>query len=254
MKSQVLSLFLLFSFNAVFSQNNEKLESLLREGELLDKNMKEEEALEKFLEALNIDPDNHFGLWNTSLLYSKIGFRKEEDDDKIKYFRIGKEYAKKALNIKPNDAESNFVMAVAAGREAEISSPSARVVAARDVKKYADSAVESNPDHDGAWHVKAKWNYRAANLNFFEELAANLLFGGGFEEASNEKSVAAFKKAIALDPGNVLYHLDFAIEYVEINEEEKAIELLKKALTLKPEYYDDAMYLEQCKALLSDLE
>jgi len=243
-------IFLLILPKTSFTQS---AEALVKQADQLDSELKEPEALQKYLTAKKIKPNDEYILWNISFLYSKIGFRFDDDDEKEKYFLLAEDFAKRAIKANPNNPECNYVMGVAMGRIAEIASPGDRVAAAREIKKYAEITLKLDPKHDLGWHLLAKWHYRAANLSWPEEIAADLFFGG-LGEASNEESVKAFKKAIELDPYDVLYYLDYALELEEIDKEEEAIEILKKGLKLNPRVVDDPMYLQQCKELLEDLE
>ena len=107
---------ILFSINVSFSQTD--INSLLTDGRALDAGAHEEEALQKFVAALKIDPDNYEANWQTSFLFSRIGNRQTDEEKKKQYFITAKVYAQKALKLNPTDAESNFVMAVAMGRMA----------------------------------------------------------------------------------------------------------------------------------------
>ncbi|MBN4065833.1 hypothetical protein JYT51_00705 [Candidatus Amoebophilus asiaticus] len=238
----------LFCSNLTFSENYNEVEELIKKAQQLNSDLKEEEALEQYREILRIDPGNNFALWNTSLLYASIGSRFEDEDKKEEYFDKAHKYADKALEVDSNDAESHYAMSVAVGSIAEIASLFDAAAIAMVVKKHADKAIELNPNHDGAWHILGKWHYRVSNVSWLEAIAAKLL--GGLPPSSNEESTNAFKKAIKLNPDEVLYYLDLAIEYEEIDEDRKAVEILKKALTLKPQSLDDPMYLKHCQELL----
>lgn len=230
------------------------VESLIAEGRTLITQMNEEEALQKYLAVIKIEPNNYEANWQTSFLLSKIGNRQTDTETKKQYFISAKVYAQKALVINPTDAESNYVMAVAMGRMALISGPKDKVAASRDIKNYADLAVKYNPTHAGAWHVLGKWNYEVANLNFAEKAAANTLFGGLPDGADVPEAIACYKKAIQFDPTYILYYLDLAIAYDNIHDSVNAIATLKTALTLKPTREDDQNYLKQCSDMLSKLQ
>ncbi|HYD90180.1 MAG TPA: hypothetical protein VEA37_01695, partial [Flavobacterium sp.] len=234
----------------VFADITEKL----KEAERLENNMQEEAALKKYLEVLNEDPKNYEALWHTSLLYSKIGNRKDNEDEKISYFNKAKDYAQRALNVNPNDAESNFVMSVAMGRMALIVGAEERVAASRDIKKYADKAIKLNPKHAGAYHVLGIWNFKVANLNWAERVAANMLFGGIPEGASNEEALRNFKKAIQLGPDYMLYYYDLGKFYDETDDEAKAIETFEKLLAMPIATQDDNRIKQRSRERLDDLK
>ena len=119
---------------------------------------------------------------------------------------------------------------------------------------YADLAIKYNPNHAGAWHVLGKWNYEVSNLNFAEKAAANTLFGGIPEGASVANAIDCYKKAIQLRPDYILYYLDLAIAYDNLQDDVNAIATLKAAVMLKLITEDDPTYMQQCKDMLMKLQ
>lgn len=252
MKKIIATALILFSFQFLIAQSSDA-PLLVKQGKDFLSQMKEEDALEKFKAALKSDPNNYEAAWNASIMCSRIGNRQTDDTKKKEYFVIAKQYAVKALKLNPNDAESNYSMAVAMGRMALISGAKDKVAASRDIKNYADLAIKFNPDHAGAWHVLGKWNYEVANLNFAERAVANSLFGG-IPDGDINKSIDCYNKAINLDQNDILFYLDLANAYHNIESDAKAIDTLKKGLALKPRVKDDSNYLIQCKKLLEELQ
>lgn len=244
---------LLFSFGKNFGQATDA-PILVKQGMDLIAAKNEEAALEKFKAALKSDPNNYEAACKASLLCSKIGNRQTDINKKKEYFVLAKQYAVKSLKIKPDDAESNYVMAVAMGRIALIAGTKDKVAASRDIKKYVDMALKYNPEHAGAWHVLGKWNYEMSNLNIAEIAVAKTLFGGVPPGATKDEAIRCYKKAIELDPTYILYRLDLAAAYNSIAMKEEAINTLKKAVELPPRTEDDPRYIKKGKEMLLEIE
>jgi len=251
MKTQIVILLFISITAGSFAQSSDA-PLLVKQGESLVTQMKEEEALEKFKGALKSDPNNYEAAWQASLMCSRIGNRQSDEQKKKEFFVTAKQYAVKALKINSTDAESNFVMAVAMGRMALISGARDKVAASRDIKNYVELAIKYNPNHAGAYHVLGKWNYEVANLNWMEKAAANSLFGG-IPDGSLNAAIDNYNKAISLDGNDILFYLDLAKAYKDNEQPDKAKEALKKALALKPRFEDDASYLKECQSLLNEL-
>ena len=217
-------------------------------------NYQEKESLAAYNEVLDENPNNLSALWHASLLYSRIGNRLDDDDEMKMYYNNAKDLAQRALAVDSTSADANFVMAVAMGRMALIVGSRERVAASRDIKKYADRALEADSTNAGAWHVLGRWNYEISNLNFAERLAANVLFGGIPEGASTEKAVEYINKAIALNPKFVLYYYDLAKAYEELGEDEQAVEACKTGLEKSTLLPGDEIIHEDCRELIDDLE
>lgn len=251
MKKIFIGLLCFYSFH-ISAQTD--VDGLIAAGKQLDQAAKEEEALQKFVAVLKMDPENYEANWQASFLFSRIGNRQTDNEKQKQYFITAKVYAQKALKLNPTDAESNFVMAVAMGRMALISGPKDKVGASREIKLYADLAIKYNPNHAGAWHVLGKWNFEIANLNFAEKAAANTFFGGVPDGASVQNAINCYKKAIELRPNFILYYLDLAIAYDNLDDSANAISTLKTAIALKPITEDDPAYLKKCNDLLIKLQ
>lgn len=237
---------------AVFSVNAQTSNKLVRADSLFA-NYQQQAALEAYNQVLQQDPNNFSALWHSSLLYARLGNELENEDKKKAYFVKAKERAEQAIEVKPLHTQSNFVMAVAMGRMALIGGAKERVAASRDIKEYAERALQADSSNAGAWHVLGRWNYEISDLNFAERLAANVLFGGIPAGASNKKAVLYIEKAIALNPDMLLYYYDLARAYQALDKEQQAIDACQKALQKPSHAPDDDTIKEDCRALIDDL-
>ncbi len=249
----ILSLILLACSFTVFAQDNNTDETLQKANQLFSE-YKEPQALDAYLSVLKSEPENYKALWNASYLYSRIGNRFDEKKKKVEYFNKSRELAEKALKVDSTDANSNFAMSVAMGRMALISGAKARVAASSDIKYYAEQALKYDPHHAGAWHVLGRWNYKVANLNFAEKLAANLLFGGLPKGASDQNAINDYKKAIEYDGNTMMYYIDLAKVYQSEDQNQEAIETLHKMLQLNPKTPDDPEFVKEANQMLKKLE
>lgn len=246
-----ISLFLLIFFIAPESLAQQVDEDLVSRADSLYDAFEEKEALSIYEEILEDHPENYKALWRTSFLYSRIGNRLDDEDQQEEFFKQARDLAEKALEINPDGAWSNFVMAVAMGRMALISGAKDRVEASREIKKYANRAIEIDAEHAGAWHVLGVWHYQVANLNFLERTAARTLFGG-LPDASNEEAIEALERAIELTPQYVLYHHDLAMAYEEAGNESAAIEACETALQKENISPDDEKLKNECREWIND--
>ncbi|KAG4069216.1 hypothetical protein HA402_012069 [Bradysia odoriphaga] len=242
-----------FLLSTVLFARAQSVADMMEEARQLEKQMKESEAFEKDKDILKIQPNELDALNQASQLCSRIGNRQKSKDDKISYFNLAKSYAQQALKVSPNSPESNLSMAIAMGRMALISGAKDKVAASKDVKKYAELAIKFNPSLAQAYHVLGKWNYEVANLNAFERGAAKMLFGG-LPDGSLSNAIAQYERCRQLDPGFILNYYELARAYKADEQQEKAIEVLKKALTLRNITQDDASIKADCKKMLDDLQ
>jgi tetratricopeptide (TPR) repeat protein len=219
----------------------------------LERQMKDAAALSLYKDALKVQPDNVAALTGASEVSSREGFRTADKEEKSRIYTEAKTYAEQALKLAPENADANYVMSVAIGRIALASGAKEKVAASKEVKRYAELAIKFNPKYAKAYHVLGKWNYEVANMNALEKAAAKMLFGG-MPEATLQEAIANYEKCRKLDPSFLPNYLELAKAYKENDELEKCIEVLRKAVTLRPVYQDDLNIKSSCKKMLEELE
>lgn len=232
---------------------NINIEDLLQRASEQIENANETDALELFKQILEQDSIQFDALWNTSVLYGQRGKRSEDSSARESHYNRSNRYADRCLEHHPQKAPCHFAKALIIGRLSEDEGTRERLKQSIEVKAHADKAIELNPDFSRTWHLLGVWHTKVANLSRFERIAVRALFGKIPEGASNQKAEEAFKKAMELNPGNILVHLDFARFYIETDEDEKAINMLEKLLELEPTYEGDKHYQDMARDLLSNL-
>ncbi len=246
-------LFLLCSTTVIFSISGQNINQLITQGVALKNAYNEEAALVKFNAALKIDPNNFDAVWNASYCTAILGNRQATSSEQADWFKRADELADQALQLNSTSTDANYVKALAVGRLALISDTRTKIELSRDVKTFSELAIKYDKGNEKAWHTLGRWHYEVKELGATKMVLIKLIYGG-LPKASYESAVECFKKAISLKPDYILYYLDLAHAYDELNEDEKAILILNKALALSPESPDDPGRLEECRQLLDDLK
>lgn len=246
-----------FAFAALFLVSSvsfaQTAEEMVDQAMQLEKQMKDAAALSLYKDALKVQPDNLAALTGASEVSAREGNRTTDKEEKGRFYTDAKAYAEQALKLAPENADANYVMALAIGRIALASGAKEKVTASREVKRYAELAIKFNPQHAKAYYLLGKWNYEVANMNTLEKAAAKMLFGG-MPEASLQEAIANYEKCRRFDPSYLTNYPELAKAYKENDELEKSIEVLRKAVTLRPIYQDDLNIKSTCKKMLEDLE
>ena len=241
----------LFFYPSISAQD---VNMLLKEAQRIEDLPDEAGALSKFKEVLKIQPINVYALSKCSELCSRIGQRQTNTKIRDEYYNSAKIYAETGLKIKPGDSDANCSMAIVLGRTSMTKSGKEKIIAAREIKKYVDASLKSNPNNFKAWHVLGRWNYEISNLNMIERAAVKMFYGG-LPSASIEDAISSFEKAQTLsDGGFILNYLELAKAYHRNDEDKKAIDLLKSMQSLPIHTQDDAAIKEQAKALINKWE
>jgi tetratricopeptide (TPR) repeat protein len=242
-------LMLILPINAV----SQDLAILSKEAEKLELAFREYDALQKYIEILRHHPANVAVLCRASDLCSRIGHRQTDKTKKIDYFKAAKTYAEVALKLSPQSAEANFVMSVAMGRMAQISSGREKVQYVNEIKRYAENTLKYDPNSFKAYHVLGKWNFEVSNLTSIERGFARILFGG-LPKASLQDAIRYYEKSRALEPTFAINYLELAKAYHRNKEDNKARDLLKKLETIPNRIEDDVRIKKEGEELLRSLK
>ncbi|MEP6582811.1 MAG: hypothetical protein ABJA90_01035 [Ginsengibacter sp.] len=215
--------------------------------------MNDELAIAKYKEGLKVSPTNVYSICKISELCSRIGGRlKDDKENQARYFSMARMYAYNALKLEPFNSESNFVMALVMGREAIIKGGREKIMAVKDVKKYADRSIKYNPDNFKAWYVLGKWYYEVSALNYFERTAVRIFFGA-LPKADITDAIACFEKSKSINPGFILNYLSLAKAYKKKDEISLAKRNLALMISLPDEMQDDAIIKAEGRELLKKL-
>jgi tetratricopeptide (TPR) repeat protein len=225
--------------------------SLLKEAERLEIAPDENAAFLKYKEVLKMQSTNMKALCKCSELCSRIGQRQTVAKTRDEYYKAAKIYAETALKIDATNSDANTAMAIAIGRTTLTKSGKEKVTTAKDIRKYVDVALKTNPTNFLALHVLGRWHYEISNLTVIEKAAVKLLYGG-FPPSSLKEGIKAFEKAKTLAPGFALNYLELAKAYHRNKENKKAVALLNEMLLLANVTEDDVANKEIAKKYIKE--
>lgn len=245
-------LFLIFLTGAAGIAGAQDVTYLVAEGNALKKSMKDGDALQKYMEALKLSPNDFSALVATSESYSVIGAREKDKKKQNEYYKAAKIYAGSALEVAKDSAQSHYVMALASEKLASITGGKERAAYMRDLKAQVDSTLSIHPDHVFASYLLGKWNMEISSMNVAEKAALKVLYGG-LPSASLEVALLNFEKVRRLDPWFVANYLELAKAYKAAGKSDKSIEVLNKMIKLPPRTADDAALKAEGKKMLESL-
>lgn len=248
---KVLILSLLF-FVPLFAQETEV--NAIEMGDNAYEAQNNNEALKHYLKALDSEPNSYEANWKASRSYMDLAEGSTNEEQQKGYYHQAQKHANNAIHINEKGSNGHLYLSMALGKVALAASAKQRIKMSKQIKKEADLAIKYNNQNDIAHHVLGRWNRKISNLSFIERGFANAFLGGVPENASNEQAVTHFKTAIQINPEYINHYLELGITYEVMDEEEKAIAILKKCIELKPQKEIDKKYQATAKELLEDLE
>ena len=240
----------LLSFTAIAQTDFER-------GLALEHAFKDHEALALYEQIIKANPNHAEALTHGSRMLSNIAGRLKtnQKSEKSGYIDQARGYAERAVAIDPNNANAHLAFVVSLGLESEISSSaSEKVRNAKVIYKEGKTILKLDSNMAVGYFILGKWHLELGQLNWMERAACDLFFGGMPEDVSLEQALIYMQRASKLKPNNILFLYNEALVYQQLDNDKKAIELLRYSLTLANREPDDDIRKEKCRALLSELE
>jgi tetratricopeptide (TPR) repeat protein len=225
------------------------INALLNEAKQYETDFRQNEALAKYLDILRLQPNHFVALCKASELYSLVGKRQSTKEKQKTYFKTARDYAQMALKVNPSSTESNFVMALAMGRMAIISSGEEKINAVKDIKTYAEKCIRLDPSNYKGYHVLGRWHYEVSDLSSIEKWLVKVAYGS-LPPASLKDAMAYYEKSRQLNPGLSVNYLELAKCYHRKDDDKKAIEYLNTLLRLPNIMVDDPVVKAEARELI----
>jgi hypothetical protein len=252
--NKILAIAICFSLlTARGSASAQDAATLIHEAGKLELAYKDVDALQKYLQVLNLQPSHIVALCKTSELYNLIGRRITDKEKQRTYYHASHTYAEKALKVNPNNSEANFVMALSLGRIAQTGSGQSRINAVKSIRQYAERCIQLDPNNFKGYHVLGKWNLEVSNLSSFEKWLVKMAYGA-LPPATLDNAIINYEKSRQLNPAFQLNYLELARAYHKKEQDQKSLAMLKTVLAMPNHSADDQRVHKEAKELLEDIE
>jgi len=246
--------FLLISSGFILAQN---VNELIKQGDELIDNFNNQEALERYLQADKISPNNWEVNWRISRAYVNIANQMpantgDQEDDQLAVYEKALDYADKAISIAPDKSATYLRRAIANGKIALFKGVFS---VAGVVNKVREDIVKAIQLGNGGDYVQSLCHYvlgrtHAKVSEKWKPARAILGLGWGDIEIAIEE----YKKAIKLNSDFRMFYLDLARAYIEEDEYKLARQNLKIVPTKPKLEEDDDKRIEEAKKLLVEIE
>jgi FimV-like protein len=172
----------------------------------------------------------------------------EEEDKQLETYQKALEFADKSIAVNPNGSMGYARRAIANGRIALFKGVWESLDLVKQTKADCEKAIALDPDNASALYVLGRTHMKVC------EKPRIVRWPLGLGWANLEESVKNYEKAIALRPDFIMYRLDCARAYVELDEYEKARVHLNAIATLSTQDEDDDKFRSEAKALLEEIK
>lgn len=186
-------------------------DTILRDALAAEARLDSTRALELFLRADAVRPNDAFILQKIAKQYSDLVPDQTGDADRKRFAERGLAHAQRSFALEPTNAVYALSLAICHGHLATVSDTRTRVEYSRRIKAEAEHALRLDPDYAWAHHTLGRWHYEVASFGRTARFFARLLYGG-IPPASAAEGVARLRRAVELEPGELNHwiHLGFA--------------------------------------------
>lgn len=253
---QLASVLLLVMFGVNFSFT-QTVDELLKQGDQLVAEFQNQKALDTYLKAEKLDPNNWEVLWRISRAYVDLGEKMPEKtdaqkDEQEKVYNKALDYANKSVKNGSGQSITYVRRAIANGRIALFQGVFSAVGTVNDVKEDCDKAIQlgngGNYVQGLAHYVLGRTHLKVCEKSYLVRLPIGLGWG------DTEDAVKLLETAVKLKPNFRMFLFELAKAYIEEDEYDKAKETLKKIEKAPKVDEDDDKVLSESKKLYEEIK
>jgi FimV-like protein len=239
--------------------DNPEIAQLLKNAERLHTQFKPKEAVNELQKVLQIEAHNFEALVMLSRAYIDIGDSIPEGSPdwqarRMKEYKIGEAYARKALAVNPNSTWGHFYVAGSLGNIAMVSPVERQIDLATEIRSSTEKAIALDPQNGFAYHIYGVWHRKMAEIGKMSRVGASVLYGRSIPDGNLEKSAEFLRKAVALNPTVIVSRLELARTYVAMGNSSQARNFLKSVEELPVQFSDDREHKQKAKQLLEEIK
>jgi tetratricopeptide (TPR) repeat protein len=227
-------------------------DALIAKGDQFDKRLQAKEALENYLPANKLEPDNVDLLVRIARQYRHLMSDASSKKEKLRLGDISLEFANRAATLAPNNAEAQLSPAISYGKMLPFMGSKDQVNASPRIKAAVDRTLQLDPNNDNAWHILGRWNRVLANINVVKRVLAKALYGD-LPVTTNEAAEKCLLKAIEINPNRLIHYIELGRIYAQMGRKEDARKYIQKGLAIPNKEKDDPEMREVGRQILEKL-
>ena len=225
---------------------------LMGSGDAFDRNFQADKALQHYLPAEKLEPQNVPLLLRIARQYRHLMTDASSSTEKLRLGGIALGYGKRAAALALNDSEAQLSPAITYGKMLPLQGSKEQVDASPRIKAGADKAIKLDPRNDVAWHVLGRWHQALANVGGVKRVLGGLIYGK-LPTTTNEAAVACFDKAIAINPNRLRHYIELGRTYAQMGKNAEARQLIKKGMSMPNMEHDDPELKQRGRETLAKL-
>jgi tetratricopeptide (TPR) repeat protein len=252
--TRLLHAFLLLGITGLTGEmaHAETPDALIAKGDAFDQRLDEKEALQYYLPANKLEPNNPELLVRIARQYRHWMSDTSSKEEKLRLGYISLGFAQRAASLAPHDPEAQLSPAISYGKMLPYMGSKEQVDASPRIKSAVDRTLQLDPKNDTAWHILGRWNRVLANINVVKRVLAGALYGS-LPVTTNEAAEHDLLKAISINPKRLIHYIELGRIYAQMGRKEDARRFLEKGLSMPNVEKDDPEMKQIGRELLAKL-
>lgn len=196
-------------------------------------------ALPHYLAAAELRPEDPYFLQKIAQQYSDATNLLTDRAAMKRYAEQALAFSQRAVDLAPDNPVNVLSVAISYGKLALFSPTREKIAYSRLLKDETERALALDPDYAWAHHVLGRWHYEVATLGGGTRFFLKLIYGG-LPPASLEQAVAHLERAVALDPDNLIHHLELGFAHWAAGDRARARDRFISGLAMRETTINDA--------------
>lgn len=227
-------------------------EQLIKEGDAYDLKFRASEALDSYLLAEKLDPNNVHILVSVARQYRHLMQDASSSTVKMRLAKKALDYSQRAAALAPNDSEAQLSPAITYGKMIPFQGTKEQVQYNSLIKAAADKAIKLDPQNDLAWHVLGRWHQAVAGVGSIKRTMGQLIYGK-LPTSTYDEAVKCFNKAIEINPQRLRHYIELGRTYAFMGKTGDAKKYIQKGLDMPETEKDDSELKQRGRETLAKL-
>ncbi len=216
----------------------ESAEELIQKGDVFYAKLEAVEALRFYLPAERLDPNNVRLLVRIARQYRHLMSDATKVSDKLLLGNLAVNYAQRAVDLAPDEPETQLALAISYGKMLPIQGTKQQVANSRLIKIAVDKVIALDPTNDLAWQVLGRWYLALADVGPVKRAFAKVAYEK-LPPAKYEDAVRCFERAIVLNPNRLMHYIELGRSYAQMGRDADARKFITQGLAMPETEKDD---------------
>ena len=211
------------------------------------------DALDRFRDALDVDPDSYPALWRASREALALGALAADDDDRRRWREAAVTYARHATDVNSDGVEGHAWLARTLWASLQDRSVGARARGSADALAAARRALALDPANPAAHGVIGAWHADIMRLSPVARWAVRHLVGPDAVDGASWQDAEVHLRlaAEAAEPAGLTYHLALGRVLLDAGRRDEGRACLRLVLERPSVEPEDPMIKQRAQELLS---